>query len=376
MEEEAGEADDGEEEHREEEDREREDGREDGREDETADGSRPAVSVNGLVKVSGEVKAVDGVSFEIERGEVFALLGPNGAGKSTTVEILEGHRIRTSGEVRVLDTDPQSSDAAFRDRIGVVLQTSGIDPELTVREAIEFYGLPYSRRRPTVEVLELVELEDKADARVNTLSGGQKRRIDLALGLVGDPEVIFLDEPTTGFDPAARRRGWELVERLASEDRTILLTTHYLDEAEHLADRVAVLAKGRIAAEGTPDELKARAGHTLIRFAMPDIDQPVAGLLRAVSGNITGRGRHVEIATLAPTADLAHLTAWAVENDIELADLAVSRPSLEDVYLKLLEDNHDPSIHNPTDHDPSTSEPGAASAKTLHTVNATEISNQ
>ena len=307
-------------------------------EDEAATGPQPAVSVSNLVKVYGQARAVDGVSFEIERGEVFALLGPNGAGKSTTVEILEGHRIRTSGEARVLDTDPEYADAAFRDRIGIVLQSSGIDPELTVREAIDFYGLPYSRRRPTTEVLELVELEAKADARVNTLSGGQKRRIDLALGLVGDPEVIFLDEPTTGFDPAARRRGWTLVERLASEHRTILLTTHYLDEAEHLADRVAVLAKGRIAAEGTPDELKAEAGSTLIRFAMPDTAEPVAGLLRSVSGDITGRGRHVEIATTVPTADLAHLTSWAVEHDLELADLNVSRPSLEDVYLKLLDD--------------------------------------
>ena len=220
----------------------------------------PAVAVSELVKDYGSVRAVDGVSFEVERGEVFALLGPNGAGKSTIVEILEGHRTRTAGTALVLDTDPASAGPSFRDRIGIVLQSSGIDPELTVREAIDFYGAAYSHPIPTGKLIDLVELEEKADARISTLSGGQQRRIDMALGLVGDPEVVFLDEPTTGFDPAARRRGWELVERLASQQRAVLLTTHYLDEAETLADRVAVLSKGRIVAEGTPAELRARSG--------------------------------------------------------------------------------------------------------------------
>ena len=294
-----------------------------------------------LVKHYGSVRAVDGVSFAVDRGEVFALLGPNGAGKSTIVEILEGHRTRTSGTVQVLDTDPQAAGAAFRDRIGIVLQTSGIDPELTVREAIDFYALSYSRPRPTEEVIDLVDLGEKADARVSTLSGGQQRRIDMALGLVGDPDVVFLDEPTTGFDPAARRRGWELVERLASQDRAVMLTTHYLDEAQHLADRVAVLSKGRIVAEGTPADLRAAAGSTLIRFSIPDRADPVAGLLAPVAGAVVGRGRHVEIATDTPTSDLAHLTGWAADRGIELEELTVSTPSLEDVYLSLLADDRD-----------------------------------
>ena len=297
-----------------------------------------AVAVSDLVKDYGSVRAVDGVSFEVGLGEVFALLGPNGAGKSTIVEILEGHRTRTSGAARVLDTDPSSAGASFRDRIGVVLQSSGIDPELTAREAIDYYGAAYTRRVATDELIDLVELGSKADARISTLSGGQQRRIDMALGLVGDPDVVFLDEPTTGFDPAARRRGWELVERLASQQRAVLLTTHYLDEAEHLADRVAVLARGRIVAEGTPAELRARAGSALIRFTVPDCADPVAGLLAPVSGDIAGRDRHVEITTSAPTADLAHLAGWAAERGIELENLTVSTPSLEDVYLSLVGD--------------------------------------
>ncbi len=299
----------------------------------------PAVAVRDLVKDYSAVRAVDGVSFEVERGEVFALLGPNGAGKSTIVEILEGHRTRTAGTALVLDTDPSSAGASFRDRIGIVLQSSGIDPELTAREAIDYYGAAYSRRVPTGELIELVELDEKADARISTLSGGQQRRIDMALGLVGDPDVVFLDEPTTGFDPAARRRGWELVERLASEQRAVLLTTHYLDEAEHLADRVAVLAKGRIVAEGTPAELRARAGSALIRFAVPDRAEPVSDLLAPVSGLIVGRGRHVEITTDTPTADLAQITGWAAERGFELEGLTVTTPSLEDVYLSLVADD-------------------------------------
>ena len=302
---------------------------------------KSAVAVSELVKDYGAVRAVDGVSFGVERGEVFALLGPNGAGKSTIIEILEGHRTRTSGTALVLDTDPESAGASFRDRIGIVLQSSGIDPELTVREAIDFYGAAYSRPVPTGELIELVELEEKADARISTLSGGQQRRIDMALGLVGDPDVVFLDEPTTGFDPAARRRGWELVERLASQQRAVLLTTHYLDEAETLADRVAVLARGRIVAEGTPAELRARAGSALIRFTVPDRAEPVADLLAPISGAIVGRDSQVEITTDAPTADLAHLTGWAAERGIELEGLTVSTPSLEDVYLSLVAEDGD-----------------------------------
>ncbi len=300
-----------------------------------------AVEAVDLVKHYGSVQAVDGVSFQVRPGEVFALLGPNGAGKSTIVEILEGYRTRTSGTVRVLGADPSSAGASFRDRIGIVLQSSGIDPELTVREAIDFYGASYSRRLRTAEVIELVQLTESADVRVATLSGGQQRRIDLALGLVGDPDVLFLDEPTTGFDPAARRRGWELVERLASQQRAVLLTTHYLDEAQHLADRVAVLSRGRIVAEGTPAELRATAGSTLIRFTVPESTDPVAGLLESVAGTAVGRGRSLEITTDTPTADLARLTGWAAQRGIELEGLTVATPSLEDVYLRLVADDPD-----------------------------------
>ncbi len=303
-----------------------------------------AVVVDRLVKDYGAARAVDGVSFEVDRGEVFALLGPNGAGKSSIVEILEGHRERTSGTVRVLDTDPATagSDSDFRERIGIVLQSSGIDPELTVREAVDFYGAAYRRPAATDELIELVELQDKADSRVSTLSGGQQRRIDLALGLVGDPEVVFLDEPTTGFDPAARRRGWELVERLASQQRAVILTTHYLDEAEALADRVAVLAKGRIVAEGTPAQLRARAGSALISFVLPDHLDTAADLLSPLKGEIVGRQRSVQITTDEPTADLAHLTGWAQQRGLELEGLTVTKPSLEDVYLALVADDADP----------------------------------
>ena len=301
----------------------------------------PAVSVTELVKDYGPVRAVDGVSFEVARGEVFALLGPNGAGKSTIVEILEGHRRLTSGSVRVLDNDPATAGHSFRDRIGVVLQSSTIDPELNVREAVRLYGSAYSRRRPAAEVIETVGLQDKADAQIRSLSGGQQRRLDLALGLVGDPELIFLDEPTTGFDPEARRRSWKLVERLASQQRTVLLTTHYLDEAEHLADRVAVLASGRIAASGTPAELRARTRTTLIRFLLPDISEPAAEMLGGVGRQVAGRGRHIEITTDEPTADLAHLTGWAHARGVELDELTVTVPTLEDVYLSLVAEAED-----------------------------------
>ena len=209
----------------------------------------PVVRVRGLRKSYGDHEAVAGVDFEIPRGTVFGLLGPNGAGKTTIVEILEGYRTRTAGEVEVLGSDPRTTAHEMRDRIGIVLQESGIDPDLTVREAIEIYGAAYSRRRPTDELLDLVGLAEKRDARVVTLSGGQKRRLDLALGVVGEPDLIYLDEPTTGFDPEARRRSWDLIRRLRAEGKTILLTTHYMEEAQRLADTVAVLAAGRIVAD-------------------------------------------------------------------------------------------------------------------------------
>ena len=208
------------------------------------------ITVNDLAKRYGAVDALDGVSFTVAEGEVLALLGPNGAGKTTAVEILEGYRRADRGEIEVLGYDPATGGREFRDRIGIVLQETGIEPVLSVRETIDLYGASYTRRRPPDELISLVGLEEKADARIKTLSGGQRRRLDLALGLVGDPDLVFLDEPTTGFDPAARRKSWKLVEELTALGKTILLTTHYLDEAQHLADRIVVLNGGRIAAEG------------------------------------------------------------------------------------------------------------------------------
>ena len=299
-----------------------------------------AIEVADLVKTYGDTRAVDGVSFTVEEGEVFAILGPNGAGKSTTVEILEGHRRRTSGSVSVLGVDPGTADAGFRDRLGIVLQSAGIDRELTVREALQFYRAAYTRPRDVDEVIGLVELDDKADARVGTLSGGQQRRVDLALGLIGDPDLIFLDEPTTGFDPAARRRSWDLVRNLTSLGRTVVLTTHYLDEAETLADRVAVLAGGRIVAEGSPTELRDSFGRgTRITFDLPSVDEPLGSLLDPLVGTSRGRDRQLEITTDAPTADLAHITTWARDRGIELGRLQVASTELEDVYLDLVGDD-------------------------------------
>ena len=296
-----------------------------------------AVEVRDLFKTYGDTRAVDGISFSVEEGEVFAILGPNGAGKSTTVEILEGHRERSAGEVSVLGTDPAEAGAAFRDRIGIVLQSAGVDRELTVREVLELYGASYSRPRDVDGLVGLVGLEEEADERVATLSGGQQRRVDLALGLIGDPDLIFLDEPTTGFDPAARRRSWNLIGNLTSFGRTVVLTTHYLDEAEHLADRVAVLAAGRIVAMGTPADLRADLGEgTRISFELPVIDEPLSSLLDPLSGRSRGRDRRIEITTDAPTADLAHITSWARERGLELGGLQVASTDLEDVYLDLV----------------------------------------
>ncbi len=292
-----------------------------------------AIEVRDLRKSYDDTHAVDGVSFEIAEGEVYGLLGHNGAGKSTTVEILEGHRDRTGGDVTVLGLDPANGGREFRDRIGIVLQTSGVEPELTVREAIELYGSVYRRRRPTDELLDLVSLDAKADARIGTLSGGQKRRVDLALGIVGYPELVFLDEPTTGFDPAARRRSWELVKGLCTEGTTVLLTTHYLDEAEHLADRVGVLTHGKLVAEGTPAELIGGVADTVVSFSIEGEADGLLGSIVPASASI--RGGNVEFSTTTPTSDLHVITGWALEQGIDLASLSVVRPSLEDVFLGL-----------------------------------------
>jgi ABC-2 type transport system ATP-binding protein len=297
------------------------------------------IEVEDLHKRYGPVHAVDGVSFEVRPGEVYALLGENGAGKSTTVEILEGYRTATSGTVSVLGTDPSDAGREFRDRIGIVLQTSGVEAEFSVREVVDLYRSAYSTPRPVDDVIAMVGLEDKADARIASLSGGQRRRIDLALGIVGNPSLLFLDEPTTGFDPAARRRSWDLVEQLGEGGTTVLLTTHYLDEAEHLADRVGVLAAGRLVAEGTPDELIRERSGTLVRFVLPD-DVAAADAATTfgpvLEAEIRVAGRQVEATLDHPTAAVHRLTGWAIEAGVELEALTVRRASLEDVYLALV----------------------------------------
>jgi ABC-2 type transport system ATP-binding protein len=290
----------------------------------------PAIEIRGLVKHYGDVEAVRGIDLTVETGEVFALLGPNGAGKTTTIEILEGFVARTAGEVRVLGVDPAEADAAFRGRIGIVLQSSGMNDELTVRETLRLFAPMYRAPLGVDDVVDLVGLTAKADARVKTLSGGQRRRLDLALGIVGDPDIVFLDEPTTGFDPSARRRSWSLIEDLRSLGKTILLTTHYMDEAQNLADRVAVIVDGRIVAEGDPDTIGGReSAATVVEFAVPP---GTIGLPAPFVPD--GEGR-VRAAVDDPVAALHAVTGWSLEQRIPLEGLVVVRSSLEDVYLQL-----------------------------------------
>jgi ABC-2 type transport system ATP-binding protein len=294
-----------------------------------------AIAVRGLRKRYGELEAVRGIDFEVAEGECFALLGPNGAGKTTTVEILEGYRERDAGEVEVLGLDPQGGDRDLHERVGIVLQSSGNFRELTVREVLDLFGGYYPRPRATGEVIDLLGLSEKAGARIKTLSGGQQRRLDLALGLVGDPDLLFLDEPTTGFDPSARRRSWELIESLRDLGKTILLTTHYMDEAQNLADRVAILSAGRIVAAGTPDSLGGRdEGEAVIAFR-PAAGTSVTDLPADLPGQPVPREGRVELRTTEPTRALHVLTAWALARGEELDALTVTRPSLEDVYLRL-----------------------------------------
>jgi len=300
----------------------------------------PAIDVQDLHKHYGDNRAVDGVSFHVEEGEVYALLGENGAGKSTTVEILEGHREATSGSVSVLGFDPAKAQREFRDRIGVVLQKSGVENEFTVREVVDLYASAYRSRRTRDEVIELVGLEAKVDERVGSLSGGQRRRVDLALGIVGRPDLLFLDEPTTGFDPSARRKSWDLIEALCADGVTVLLTTHYLDEAEHLADRVGVLAGGRMIAEGTPASLIEGISGTVVSFMLPESVLPsdASGVLgNALGVDVRLSGRLVEATVERPTEVVHRATGWAIEQGVELVGLSVKRASLEDVFLQLTE---------------------------------------
>jgi ABC-2 type transport system ATP-binding protein len=280
--------------------------------------SDPVISIRGLHKSYGDVEAVRGIDLEVRRGEVFAFLGPNGAGKTTTVEILEGYRKRSGGEVSVLGEDPEHAGREWRGRIGIVLQSCRLDPYLTVRESLALYAGYYERPRPIEETIELVGLAGKAGSRTGSLSGGQQRRLDVGMALIGDPELLFLDEPTTGFDPSARRQAWDTIAGLREIGKTVFLTTHYMDEAQRLADRVTVISGGEIVARGTPEDLGDREN-------------------RPARISYREGGREVALETTTPVKTLNELTGRALAEGRELEGLEVTRPSLEDVYLELTE---------------------------------------
>ena len=296
--------------------------------------AEPAITVRSLRKSYGQNEAVSGIDFEVAPGEVFGFLGPNGAGKTTTIEILEGYRDRTSGDVSVLGLDPGHPNREWRSHIGLVLQECELNPLLTVRETMHLYSSFFPKARSVDETLDLVGLADRRDARVGSLSGGQQRRLDVGVGIIGNPELLFLDEPTTGFDPSARRSAWNMIEGLKELGTTIVLTTHYMDEAQHLADRVMIMREGGIVAEGEPDTLGEQLGReTMIRFRTFD------GVAERASGAI-GRqaivsGNQATIATTDPQRDLYRLLQWAEGEGITLPDLEVRRPSLEDVFLEV-----------------------------------------
>jgi ABC-2 type transport system ATP-binding protein len=281
--------------------------------------AEPVISIRGLRKSYGEAEAVRGIDLEVQAGEVFAFLGPNGAGKTTTVEILEGYRKRSGGEVRVLGEDPERAGREWRERIGIVLQSGRLDPYLTVRESLGLYAGYFRAPRPVDEVIELVGLGEKAEARASKLSGGQQRRLDVGMALIGDPELLFLDEPTTGFDPTARRQAWDVIAGLRDLGKTVFLTTHYMDEAQRLADRVTIIAAGEIVARGTPEDLGDRE------------NQPATIHYR-------DRGEEVRVETTTLVETLHELTGTALERGEDLEGLEVTRPTLEDVYLELTAD--------------------------------------
>ncbi len=298
-----------------------------------------AIHVSGLHKSYGENEAVRGIDFEVGKGEVFGFLGPNGAGKTTTVEILEGYRPRSAGDVSVLGIDPGSPTREWRTRIGLVLQECELNPLLTVGETMKLYASFFPHPRPVDETLRLVGLQDRHEVRVGALSGGQQRRLDVGVGIIGSPELLFLDEPTTGFDPTARREAWSMIEGLKNLGTTIVLTTHYMEEAQHLADRVVILREGRIVAEGAPATLGDQLGQeTLIRFRLtdgltPDQIASAIGRLPQISGN------EATLASTEPQRDLHGLLDWAEGEGVQLADLEVRRPSLEDVFLEVTGDD-------------------------------------
>src|SRR5262245_5918481 len=295
----------------------------------------PVISVKGLRKSYDGLEAVRGIDLEVVAGEIFAFLGPNGAGKTTTVEILEGYRTRSAGQVSVLGIDPARADRAWKNRVGFVLQDSRLVPELTPREAVEEYAGYYFSPRDIDETVELVGLGEKANARTSTLSGGQQRRLDVALALIGDPELLFLDEPTTGFDPSARRQAWDVIGGLRDLGKTVFLTTHYLEEAEALADRVGIISGGQIVATGSPEDVGGdREARTEITCLLPDgvrspeLPEPVRAVARIDAGAVS-------VTADDPVRVLRDLTVWASDRGVGLPDLQVRRPSLEDVYLEL-----------------------------------------
>jgi ABC-2 type transport system ATP-binding protein len=304
--------------------------------------SANAISVRGLRKSYGEHEAVSGIDFEVGAGEVFGFLGPNGAGKTTTIEILEGYRERSSGEVEVLGVDPGHPTREWRSRVGLVLQECELDPLLTVREAVSLFATFYPAPRPVEETIGLTGLAEKREARIGSLSGGQKRRVDVAIGIVGDPDLIFLDEPTTGFDPSARRDAWDMIEGLKALGKTVFLTTHYMDEAEHLADRVAILHEGQIVAQGAMSELSSSLGRrTVIGFKLNG-GLSAEDVRSRVSAPLDVAGADVSIETEQPQADLYGLLSLAEERGATLEDLEVRKPSLEDIFLDLTREGSAP----------------------------------
>ena len=297
-------------------------------------GEGPAIQVGGLRKSYGPNEAVRGLDFEVQAGEVFGFLGPNGAGKTTTIEILEGYRERTAGEVSVLGADPGRPTRGWRDRIGLVLQACELNPALTVGETLSLFSSFYSRPLAVDQAAGLAGLGDRLDVRAGTLSGGERRRLDVAVALIGDPDLVFLDEPTTGFDPSARRDAWNTIEGLRELGKTVFLTTHYMDEAQHLSDRVAILRDGQIVASGSPDELRPQDGATIVSFQIPEGVTPEA-LGSKLGGHLETSGKLATVRTDDAQRTLYRLTAWAEESGVNLSGLQARRPSLEDVFLEL-----------------------------------------